>query len=113
MLTNTHKLIFATARSNQMCAVLAVIWVTDGMESCIVGYVDPRLEALADQLEGRLVQATDIFLMSSSPTRTQFSDKNKGVCLMAIIDSYRQNDDRVTELYDYPDSEEEEVESVE
>lgn len=32
---------------------------------------------------------------------------------MAIIDSYRQNDDRVTELYDYPDSEEEEVESVE
>ena len=79
----------------------------------MVGYLDPKFMAVADQLEGRLCQVTDIFSNSTSPDRKRLSEEHKGVCLMTIVDSYRNGDDKINELYDYPDSEEEEDENSE
>ena len=65
---------------------IAAVWVTDGADRCILGYLPDKYMGFADVLEGRLAQVVDIFFLSGCTIKKHYSDAHSGVCLAAIID---------------------------
>ena len=109
LIISTHPVFEFTGR-HQNTTILAAIWVTDGMDRCIVGYVDPRALVVRMHLEGRLGQVTDIFSLSSSATKNRYSMAHKGVCLASLIDNYLPGDDLINSCLDAVESDESEEE---
>ena len=52
----------------------------------MVGYLDPDLKELEQHLDGRLAQVTELFSVSTSPSKNRFSEANNGVALATLID---------------------------
>ena len=96
---------------NKSSSILAAVWITDGMERCIVGFVDPRALAVGQRLEGRLGQVTELFSLSPSSTKKRYSTAHKGVCLAALIDSYLPGDELINSYLDPVESDESEDEA--
>ena len=107
---STH-LVFELTDKNQNTTILAAVWITDGMDRCIVGYVDPRALAVRHRLEGRLGQVTDLFSMSESSSKNRYSTTHKGVCLVSLIDNYLPGDDLINTYLDAIESDESEDEN--
>jgi hypothetical protein len=70
--------------------VIAVIWVTDGVDCCRVGFLPHHMVKHATRYEGALAQVirvlSDNAATCNSAERRMFH-KNKGFCLAAIITS--------------------------
>ena len=93
---------------NKSSSILAAVWITDGMDRCIVGFVDPRALGVRERLEGRLGQVTELFSLSASSNKKRYSTAHKGVCLAALIDSYLPGDELINSYLDPVESESEE-----
>ena len=100
---STH-LVFNFVGNNKHTTILAAVWITDGMDRCVIGYVDPRAMAVRRQLEGRLGQVTELFSHSDSATKNRYSATHQGVCLVALIDNYLPNDDLINTYLDVVES---------
>lgn len=93
---------------------MAAVWITEGMDRCIVGYVDPRAMEVRERLEGRLAQVTELFSLSQSKTKNRYSMAHKGVCLAALVENYLPGDECINSYLDLvDDSDEEEADEEE
>jgi len=72
--------------------VVAAYWVTDGIDRCCVGYVDPRYYERMDLLQGRLGQVVEFLEHSRSAAKISYSDRHDGVCRVALIDEPKEDD---------------------
>lgn len=92
---------------------MAAVWITDGMDRCVVGYVDPRAAtAVRERLEGRIGQVTELFSQSPSKTKNRYSIANKGVCLAALVENYLTDDECINNYLDLVDDSDEEESAV-
>ena len=95
---------FRTAVLNNYATVIAAVWVTDGIDRCIIGHVDPAAIKHAERLEGRLCQVTNFFLKSTSTAKNEYSSVHNGVIIAQIIDKYVPGDEVLNEYIDNIDS---------
>jgi hypothetical protein len=64
---------------------VAAFWVSDGIDSCRVGYLPRHFIKNADKFDGKLAQITEFLAESDSPSCRRLSHRNRGVCRDAII----------------------------
>jgi hypothetical protein len=70
--------------------VIAVIWVTDGVDRCRVGFLPRHMVKHATQYDGALAQVTRVLSDDAATcdlAERRMFHKNKGFCLVAIITS--------------------------
>lgn len=84
---------FSTLVHNSYATIIAAVWVTDGIDRCIIGRVNPAAIDHAERLEGRLCQVTDFFSQSEFEAKKDYSTDHKGVIVAQIIDKYIPGDD--------------------
>ena len=90
---------------------IAAVWVTDGADRCILGYLPDKYMGFADVLEGRLAQVVDIFFLSGCTIKKEYSDAHSGVCLAAIVDRSVPGDAALNECLSLVDSDSEHSEN--
>jgi hypothetical protein len=66
---------------------LAVYWVSDGVDRCRVGFLPKHLLKHSESYEGKLLQVTEMYKNHSSLTLRSRNQRDRGVCLCALIDS--------------------------
>jgi hypothetical protein len=66
---------------------IAAFWVSDGIDSCRVGYLPRHCLKHWKQYEGRLAQVIDLYKDSESPTKRRRHHRNLGCCLAVMIDA--------------------------
>lgn len=75
-----------TARKRKFVEVIAAVWITDGDERCILGHLPSKYDSMAVDLEGRCAMVVDVFRLSDSRTKRNYSTKNEGACYVRLID---------------------------
>jgi hypothetical protein len=96
--------IFSPLENDEYRSILAAVWVTEGENRCIVGYLPEVYKDHAKLLEGRLAQVVTIFTLSKDSNKIAFSNKNEGVCHAILIDKQLSGDERLDELVTLVDS---------
>ena len=67
-------------------SAIAAYHVSDGVDSCRVGFLKRHLVKHSKQYEGALVQVTEVYSgLSESPTKRRLFHRNIGCCQCAII----------------------------
>ena len=65
---------------------IAVVWVTDGMDRCRVGFLQRHMVPYAEQYDGALAQVTKVLSADDGDTAERRSfHKNRGCCYATII----------------------------
>ncbi len=70
--------------------VITVIWVTDGVDRCRVGFLPRHMVHHATRYDGALAQVTRVLsddAATCDSAEQRMFHKNKGFCLAAIITS--------------------------
>ncbi|KAG7353509.1 hypothetical protein IV203_002864 [Nitzschia inconspicua] len=93
--------------SGGYATIIAAVWVTEGIDRCIVGRVNPAAMKHSERLEGRLCQVTDILWGTSHKAKNKYSTQHKGVVVAQIIDKYMVGDDVLNAFVERCDSDEE------
>ena len=88
----SHKTYHLSGRLN-FKTILAAVWITEGVERCVVGRVYQDDIDIINLLDGRLVQVVEFFSDSRASNKTKFSTQNDGACLVALIDKYIAGDE--------------------
>lgn len=68
-------------------SALGVYWVSDGVDRCLVGFLQRHCLRNRDTYDGKLLQVIEMYNGNDSPTKRSMNHRNKGCCLAAIIDS--------------------------
>ena len=68
---------------------LAAYWVSDGIDRCRVGFLPKHLMKYSAEYDGKLLQVTELYKGHPSQTLRKKNERNRGVCLCALIDSPR------------------------
>lgn len=66
---------------------IAAFWVSDGIDSCRVGYLPRHCIKHWRQYEGKLAQVIEMYKDSESPTKRRKHHRNLGCCLAVLIDA--------------------------
>ena len=65
---------------------IAVVWVTDGMDRCRVGFLQRHMVAHAARFDGALAQVTRVLSVADGDTaERRLVHKNRGCCYATII----------------------------
>ena len=75
-----------------MRSIIAVFWVSEGIDRCMVGYLPPKYDVLENVLEGRLCQITEVYASSNNKRKQDYMKRNKGVCRAVIVDKFDERD---------------------
>ena len=71
---------------------VGVYWVSDGVDRCLVGYLDCHQMKHLNKLEGGLCQVTEVYSDNSdSPRRWHKHNKNVGCAIAATVTSNEPN----------------------
>ena len=81
----THFLFHATGQAKYRTLLLAV-WVTEGVDRCVVGYLPEKYHRHADELNGRLFQVVELFSKATAPNKKRYCECYKGVCIAALVE---------------------------
>ena len=65
---------------------VVVLWVTDGVDWCCVGFLQKHLVKKWRQFEDKLYQVTDMLAYSESSTKRRLSYRNHGACIVTPIE---------------------------
>ena len=68
-------------------SALAVIWISDGIDRCCVGFLPRHLVKQWQEYDGRIAQVVDLYQESESPTKQRKNVRNCGCCEAVLIDS--------------------------
>ena len=90
--------------NNKFVFVQAAVWVTDGVDRCVVGRVSAELVSQEEQLEGRLAQVFQCYWDSESQSKLAYSRLNEGVCVGVLIDKYVEGDKLLIDIVELVDS---------
>ena len=82
--------VFVDTGDGRSVLALAAYWISDGIDRCRVGYLPKHLVKNSQEYDGRLIQVTELYQNHSSDTLRKKNDRNRGVCLCAMIDSPRR-----------------------
>ena len=66
-------------------SAIAAYWVTDGIDSCRVGFLPKHCVRHWALYEGRLAQVTEMYKDNTSPHKRKQDYKNMGCCMAALI----------------------------
>ena len=66
-------------------SAIAAYWVTDGIDSCRVGFLPKHCVCHWRLYEGRLAQVTEMYKDNTSPHKRKQDYKNMGCCMAALI----------------------------
>jgi len=77
---------------------VAAILVSNGIDTCQVGYLPEDYTPLAHKLENRIVQVVDIFDESHCKRRRSVAELQDGLCFGVIIDNPNANDHAIDTL---------------
>jgi hypothetical protein len=75
-------------------AAIAAFWISDGIDSCRVGYLPRHCLKHWKQYEGKLAQVIDLYKDSDSPSKRRKNHRNLGCCLAVMIDAVRSSPPR-------------------
>jgi hypothetical protein len=70
-------------------SALAVIWISDGIDRCRVGFLPRHLVKQWREYDGCIAQVVDLYQESESPTKQRKNVRNCGCCEAVLIDSRR------------------------
>ncbi|KAG7338677.1 hypothetical protein IV203_020701 [Nitzschia inconspicua] len=93
--------------SGEYATIIAAVWVTEGIDRCIIGRVNPAATKHSEMLEGRLCQVTDLFLGTNHKAKNEYSTQHKGVYVAQVIAKYMVGDDVLNSFIEVYDSDEE------
>ena len=66
-------------------SAIAAYWVTDGIDTCRVGFLPKHCVRHWTLYEGRLAQVTEMYKDNTSPHKRKQDYKNMGCCMAALI----------------------------
>ena len=66
--------------------MIAAVWVTEGIDRCVVGYVPPKYNRFLDDLNGRLAQVTSIYSKNDGLKRKRDFHNYQGVVRAVLIE---------------------------
>src|SRR5690242_15471326 len=64
---------------------IGAFWVTDGVDRCLVGFLPRHCIARKAFYDGELAQVVELLSLSHSPTDRRNSNRNSGVCKVALL----------------------------
>ena len=70
---------------------IAAFWVTDGVDRCLVGFLPRHYIKHKKAYDGKLAQVVEILDDSESTTQRRRSNRNCGMCRLAIIQDVNEN----------------------
>jgi hypothetical protein len=70
---------------------IAVYWVTDGVDRCMVGFLKREAVQNADKYDGKLAQVVSFLSKSDDLEEQEFSEMNAGACIAAMIELIRSS----------------------
>jgi len=85
-------LAFRPSDQGKETTIARVIWVTNGLNRCQVGYLPAKYIGLKERLNGRIAQVVEIFSFSSNNHKLNYSACYQGVCQVVLIDFNRDDD---------------------
>lgn len=78
-------------------SAISVVWVTDGVDRCRIGFLPRHLTKHWQKYEGQLAQITELYAGNDSPTKRKKDHKNCGCCSAVIISAAVQTNTAVEE----------------
>jgi len=93
-----HVFLCHSTGNDSYATIIAAIWVSEGVDRCIIGRVNPAALSHSDRLEGRICQVVEFFSHSQNPSKSSFSDEHGGVLLAQVVDRYLPGDDALNQF---------------
>ena len=72
---------------NDESALIAVYWISDGIDCCRVGFLPRHLLKQLQVFDGPIAQVIDVYKESESPTKRRKNTRNCGWCEPVLIDN--------------------------
>ena len=77
---------------------LLAVWVTEGVDHCVVGYLPEKYHRHAEDLNGMLFQVLEIYSNNSAPNKKRYCELHKGVCVAALVDNTEGMDTSINDM---------------